>query len=270
MIGTTAELSRGETVTVLDALYGLLLPSGNDAAVALSEHFGKRLYARRAIRKARVAAVITPQLPNHSTTQPLNPISESLNHTVQVRAKKAQMQMNRLEATGHTKEEAAAAYLKKIKKREFDPKSAFVAEMNREAAAMGLVSTHFSNPHGMHAKNHHSTARDLVLLSWIAMASSDLFREIVRTKEHVCSVGIAGGATRTAKWDNTNALLKEEGYEGVKTGNTPMAKFCLSSQYRDPVSGRSIITVVLGSKTKEKRSGDTRTLVEWAMTNTKP
>lgn len=33
VIGTSAQLKKGETLTVLDTLYGLMLPSGNDAAV---------------------------------------------------------------------------------------------------------------------------------------------------------------------------------------------------------------------------------------------
>lgn len=40
--GSSAKLTAGETVTVRDLLYGLLLPSGNDAAVAVAEHFGGR------------------------------------------------------------------------------------------------------------------------------------------------------------------------------------------------------------------------------------
>jgi len=41
-IGSSAKLLAGEKVSVKDLLYGLLLPSGNDAAVALGEHFGPR------------------------------------------------------------------------------------------------------------------------------------------------------------------------------------------------------------------------------------
>ncbi|MBE7494622.1 MAG: D-alanyl-D-alanine carboxypeptidase [Verrucomicrobiaceae bacterium] len=41
--GSTAELREGEQVRVKDALYGLLLPSGNDAGNALGEHFHARL-----------------------------------------------------------------------------------------------------------------------------------------------------------------------------------------------------------------------------------
>lgn len=41
--GTSARLKLGEQVSVRDLLYGLLLPSGNDAATAFAEHFGSRL-----------------------------------------------------------------------------------------------------------------------------------------------------------------------------------------------------------------------------------
>lgn len=42
-LGSTSALREGENVSVGDLLYGLLLPSGNDAAVALAEHFGAKL-----------------------------------------------------------------------------------------------------------------------------------------------------------------------------------------------------------------------------------
>lgn len=42
-VGSSAKLNAGEKVPVKELLYGLMLPSGNDAAVALAEHFGTRL-----------------------------------------------------------------------------------------------------------------------------------------------------------------------------------------------------------------------------------
>ncbi len=41
--GSTSDLYAGEKVTVRELLFGLLLPSGNDASVAFGEHFGDRL-----------------------------------------------------------------------------------------------------------------------------------------------------------------------------------------------------------------------------------
>lgn len=43
-IGTTAELVENAWMTVEDLLFGLLLPSGNDAATVLSENLGAVLY----------------------------------------------------------------------------------------------------------------------------------------------------------------------------------------------------------------------------------
>lgn len=46
--GSTSALEEGESLPVRELLYGLLLPSGNDAAVALAEHFGARVAAEPA------------------------------------------------------------------------------------------------------------------------------------------------------------------------------------------------------------------------------
>jgi len=44
--GSSTTIRAGETVTVEQLLYGLMLPSGNDAATALAEHFGDRLHPK--------------------------------------------------------------------------------------------------------------------------------------------------------------------------------------------------------------------------------
>ena len=49
-IGTTANLIAGQMVTIHDLLYGLMLPSGNDAAMTLAENFGELL---RTLRKGK-------------------------------------------------------------------------------------------------------------------------------------------------------------------------------------------------------------------------
>jgi D-alanyl-D-alanine carboxypeptidase (penicillin-binding protein 5/6) len=41
MLGTSAELQTGDILTLKDLLYGLMLPSGNDASVAIAETIGK-------------------------------------------------------------------------------------------------------------------------------------------------------------------------------------------------------------------------------------
>ena len=57
--GSTADVRAGETLPVREALYGLMLPSGNDMSVALAEHFGPRLTAAGAT--AENSAAIEPK-----------------------------------------------------------------------------------------------------------------------------------------------------------------------------------------------------------------
>lgn len=45
--GTCANLQAGDVLTVDQLLYGLMLPSGNDAAFALAQYFGKLLYKKK-------------------------------------------------------------------------------------------------------------------------------------------------------------------------------------------------------------------------------
>ena len=54
--GSTSGLRAGERVSVHDLLHGLLLPSGNDAAVALAEHFGPQLVKASALSEEKVLA----------------------------------------------------------------------------------------------------------------------------------------------------------------------------------------------------------------------
>ena len=63
-IGTTANLIAGQMVSIHDLLYGLMLPSGNDAAVTLAENFGERLKtAKRASGKRQFAPKTTATAP---------------------------------------------------------------------------------------------------------------------------------------------------------------------------------------------------------------
>jgi len=50
-IGTSANLTENQRLTIIDLLYGLMLPSGNDAAVTLAENFTERLLQVRGKRK---------------------------------------------------------------------------------------------------------------------------------------------------------------------------------------------------------------------------
>lgn len=59
-----------------------------------------------------------------------------------------------------------------------------------------------------------------------------LFRQVVSTKTYKCVVGAKQGRKRFNVWENTNKLLRREGFVGIKTGITITAGPCLASAYR--------------------------------------
>ncbi len=194
--GSTAGVRAGEKLPVRELLFGLLLPSGNDASVALGEHFGARL----------------------------------------------EKEKENGEETGD------------------DPLARFVAEMNRVAATMGLRETHFVNTHGLPARGHQSSARDLAALARAALAEP-AFAVCVATARHGCTLVDPDGHRRNVVWENTNRLLATEGYDGVKTGTTSGAGMCLVASGRR--LGNHLIVVVLGATTSEGRYADARNLFRW-------
>jgi D-alanyl-D-alanine carboxypeptidase (penicillin-binding protein 5/6) len=131
----------------------------------------------------------------------------------------------------------------------------FVDLMNRKAKEIGALNTNFRNPHGLRAPSHYTTALDLALIARYGLVIPQ-FSSLVSQK------------TATIKWaeqnrelgvTNTNRLLWSlEGADGVKTGTTNEAGYCLvASATRD---GKQLIAVVLNSG---DRWGDCRRLLEY-------
>lgn len=111
---------------------------------------------------------------------------------------------------------------------------AFVAEMNRKAASIGMTDASFANPNGLDAEGHCATARDMALLAACA-AREPAFVRFCSTVQ----VSIAG---RTMT--NHNRLLRElEGCVGMKTGYTKAAgRTLVSCVCRE---GRTLVAVTL-------------------------
>lgn len=102
----------------------------------------------------------------------------------------------------------------------------FAALMNEKGAALGLVGTHFENPHGLSADGHYTTAYELARITAQAM-KNEFFRTAVATKKHIAP-SLDGELTRY--FFNHNKLLRlYEGAVGVKTGFTKAAGRCLVS-----------------------------------------
>lgn len=112
----------------------------------------------------------------------------------------------------------------------------FAELMNDKARELGLKDTHFVNPHGLDAQDHHSTARDLALLTAYAM-DDPIFARTVGAKTITVGERVL---------TNHNKLLWQlPGCEGVKTGYTKAAgRILVSSASRN---GRRLICVTINA-----------------------
>lgn len=119
----------------------------------------------------------------------------------------------------------------------------FATLMNETAKKVGVMNSNFVTPHGLDAKNHYTTAKDLALITSYAL-KNDTFKEIVSAKCYKID-GNDNCLKRTLI--NKNKLLNSlEGCIGVKTGYTSKAGRCLvSACERD---GMQIVCVVLNCR----------------------
>ena len=112
----------------------------------------------------------------------------------------------------------------------------FTELMNDKASTLGMMSSHFVNPHGLDAPEHYSTARDLAILAVEAM-KNPIFAATVSAKSL---------STGNRKLTNHNKLLwRVDGANGVKTGYTKAAgRILVSGAKRD---GRQLIAVTINA-----------------------
>lgn len=130
----------------------------------------------------------------------------------------------------------------------------FADLMNQHAARLGMTNTHFENSNGLPADGHVSTARDLAILT--AAMIKNFPEEYAYYKEKWFTFnGI--------KQPNRNSLLWDESLDvdGVKTGHTEAAGFCLVSSATK--NGMRLISVVLGTKSKNGRKVEGKKLLSY-------
>ena len=123
----------------------------------------------------------------------------------------------------------------------------FAQAMNRRAQELGLSGTHYVNASGLPAEGQYTTARDVVALSRVVLTHPQYF---VYSK--IWMDEIQHKNDRVTDLVNTNRLIRfYEGADGVKTGSTNEAKFCISATAQR--GEERFIAVVLGAPTSAKR-----------------
>lgn len=135
-------------------------------------------------------------------------------------------------------------------------KENFVKMMNEKAKSLGCKNTSFKNPHGLDEKNHYTTAYDLSLIAK-ELVKYDYALKLTSTYEDY--INIKG----ENHWlVNTNKLIRfYEGMDGLKTGYTDEAGYCLTSTMKK--NNMRLLGIVMKEDTKEHRTEDTISLMEY-------
>lgn len=139
----------------------------------------------------------------------------------------------------------------------------FCEIMTEKAKDLGCTDTVFKTPNGLDLENHHSTAKDMAIITAYAL-KNDIFREVIKTPAYTVK------GTRTFDVTNKDRLLTEyEGAIGVKTGFTGKAGHCFVGAAKR--NGLTLISVVLGSgwgtTGKEQKWIDTKNILNYGFEN---
>jgi D-alanyl-D-alanine carboxypeptidase (penicillin-binding protein 5/6) len=132
----------------------------------------------------------------------------------------------------------------------------FAQMMNANAKRLGMTGSHFDNSSGLPSPQHYTTARDLSLLANAMIREYPQYYKwfSVREFEH-----------NGIKQQNRNGLLeKDPTVDGLKTGHTDSAGFCLvTSALRD---GMRLVSVVMGSTSMKARENASGALLNYGFT----
>ncbi|RYE77270.1 MAG: D-alanyl-D-alanine carboxypeptidase [Myxococcales bacterium] len=137
---------------------------------------------------------------------------------------------------------------------------AFVQLMNRQAQAWGLKNTEFKNVTGMSEPGHKSSARDIATIAAHIITDYPEYYAYYSQRDYTFN---------KIRQDNRNLLLRRDPtVDGMKTGYTEAAGFCLvASANRDfPNGKRRLLSVVMGTSSKEARASESQKLLNWGYT----
>jgi len=135
---------------------------------------------------------------------------------------------------------------------------AFVQMMNERAKELGMTNTNFVNVNGLPADNHYTTAEDIAIMS----------RELMKHEEITKYTSVYQDYLRKDSekpfWlVNTNKLVRfYSGADGLKTGYTSEAKFCLTATAKR--NDFRVIAVVLGEPNTKTRNAEVSSMFDYA------
>lgn len=134
----------------------------------------------------------------------------------------------------------------------------FVKKMNERAKELGMENTNFVNCNGLDDENHYTTAYDISVMS----------RELISHPRIFEFTSIWMDSLRNGDFGlvNTNKLIRfYEGANGLKTGSTSVAKYCLSASAKR--NDMNLIAVIMAAPTSKERFADATKLLDYGFAN---
>ena len=129
----------------------------------------------------------------------------------------------------------------------------FAQMMNHEAQRLGLKNTHFTNSTGLSDPQHYSTARDLGALAAALIRDFPDYYPLFSNKEY--------SYNRISQPNRNRLLWLDPNVDGVKTGHTENAGFCLIASARR--GSRRLISVVMGTASDAMRAQESQKLLNF-------
>jgi D-alanyl-D-alanine carboxypeptidase (penicillin-binding protein 5/6) len=138
--------------------------------------------------------------------------------------------------------------------------SNFVTMMNTAAQKMGMTQTHFADVNGMPDAQHYTTAGDLGIVSARLIRDFPQYYSIFSVREFTYN---------KIKQPNRNRLLWiDPSVDGLKTGHTEAAGYCLIASAKRPIPGadgvnRRLVSVMMGESKEHDRVQDSMKMLEY-------
>ena len=134
--------------------------------------------------------------------------------------------------------------------------SGFVQIMNSYSQRLGLKGTRWTNSWGGPAPDHYSTARDIATLSSVLIHKFPEYYKYYSMREFTWN--------KHTQQNRNGLLARDPSVDGIKTGHTESAKYCLVSSAKR--NGMRLVSVVLGSPSIRAREDASAALLNYGFT----
>jgi len=129
----------------------------------------------------------------------------------------------------------------------------FAALMNRHAEDLGMTGSHFMNSTGLPGAEHYMSARDIALLASHLIREFPEYYKWYSQKEFTFN--------DITQYNRNKLLWRDESVDGVKTGHTDSAGYCLVTSAKQ--EDMRLISVVLGTDSENARAEASQALLNY-------